>query len=61
MGGKVDGTMADVAKVLEDHYPSGAVERYGWFGHPDRAKGGRGPNECDGGCASGTSDRPDAR
>ena len=53
---KADGTMADVAKVLEEKYPPGAAQRYGWFGHPGRAAGGDVSNGDCGGCGSGPSD-----
>jgi hypothetical protein len=33
---KADGNMQDVARVLEEKYPSGLGQRYSWFGHPSR-------------------------
>ena len=37
---KADGTMADVARVLEEKYPENG-RPYGWFGHPSRCGSGK--------------------
>lgn len=40
---RADGTMGEVARVLEEKYPPATDKRYSWFGHPER-------KNCGGGC-----------
>lgn len=41
-----DGNIGDVARLLEEKYPLGSGQRYGWFGHPARKSGKDGPCGC---------------
>ena len=50
-----DGSMAEVARVLEEKYPVNPDQPYSWYGHPDRKECG--PGGCKG-CKSEAPDEP---